>query len=46
MRGGGVERGDRGSEVRSTLTVESPMQGFKLMNHKIMTGAEVRHATD
>ena len=45
-KGGAEKEGDRGSEVGSVLTVQSPIWGSKLMNYKIMTRAEVGHLTN
>ena len=49
MSGGGAEReGDTESKAGSRLCAVStePDMGLELMNHEIMTGAEVRHLTD
>ena len=49
MRGAGAERvGDTEPEAGSRLQAVStePDEGLKLMDHEIMTQAEVRHLTD
>ena len=49
MNGGGSEReGDTESKAGSKLWAVStePDVGFELVNHEIMTWAEVRHLTD